>query len=98
MLETNPNQMENFKNIMPQFQDVPYDPGRKYSVPWLWGTTGVAVNTSVCSGDVDTLSVILDPPPELAGKINDVPEMGDVMAFVHHVRGRRNLHRGQGGT
>ena len=28
VLETNPNQMENFKNIMPQFQDVPYDPGR----------------------------------------------------------------------
>jgi spermidine/putrescine transport system substrate-binding protein len=87
-LETNPNQMENFKNVMPQFQDVPYDPGRKYSVPWLWGTTGVAVNSAVYSGDVDTLSVILDPPPELEGKINVVPEMGDVMAlFVMYMGG-----------
>lgn len=88
VLETNPNQMENFKNIMPQFQDVPYDPGRKYSVPWLWGTTGVAVNTSIYSGDVDTLSVIMDPPPELAGKINVVPEMSDVMAlFIMYAGG-----------
>jgi spermidine/putrescine transport system substrate-binding protein len=82
LLETKPNQMENFKNVMPQFQDVPYDPGRNYSVPWLWGTTGVAVNSAYYKGDVDTLSVIMDPPPELAGKINVVPEMGDVMALV----------------
>lgn len=82
VLETNPNQMENFKNIKPEFADVPYDPGRKYSVPYQWGTTGVAVNTSVYKGDVDTLSLILDPPPELVGKINVVPEMGDVMGLM----------------
>ena len=82
VLETNPSQMENFKNVKPEFADVPYDPGRKYSVPYMWGTTGVAVNTSVYKGDVDTLSVILDPPPELAGKINVVPEMSDVMALM----------------
>ena len=82
LLETNPNQMENFKNIKPEFADVPYDPGRKYTVPYMWGTTGVAVNTSVYKGDVNTLSVILDPPPELAGKINVVPEMNDVMALM----------------
>jgi len=82
VLETNPNQMENFKNVLPQFVDVPYDPGRKYSVPYMWGTTGVAVNTSVYKGDVDTLSLILDPPPELVGKINVVPEMGDVMGLM----------------
>jgi spermidine/putrescine transport system substrate-binding protein len=82
VLETNPSQMENFKNIKPEFKDVPYDPGRKYSVPYLWGTTGVAVNTSVYKGDIDTLSLIMDPPPELSGKINVVPEMGDVMALM----------------
>lgn len=82
VLETNPNQMENFKNIKPEFADVPYDPGRKYSVPYVWGTVGVAVNTSIYKGDVDTLSVIMDPPPELSGKINVVPEMADVMALM----------------
>lgn len=82
LLETNPNQMENYKNVDPRWKEVPYDPGRKYSVPWLWGSTGVAANSKVYKGDVNTSSIIFDPPPELAGKINVVPEMGDVMALA----------------
>ncbi len=38
LLETRPDQMENFKNLDPKWKDVPYDPGRHYTVPWLWGT------------------------------------------------------------
>jgi spermidine/putrescine transport system substrate-binding protein len=62
--------------------DVPWDPGRKFSVPWQWGVTGVAVNTSVYSGDINTSAVWLEPPPELVGKINVTPEMGDVVALA----------------
>ena len=79
LLETRPDQMENFKNVDPKWVDVPFDKGRHYTVPWQWGTTGVVVNKSVYSGDIDTMGIILDPPPELVGKINVVPEMGDVM-------------------
>jgi spermidine/putrescine transport system substrate-binding protein len=79
VLETRPDQMENFKNMDPRWIDVPFDPGRKYSVPWQWGTTGVTVNKSVYAGDPNTSAIFLDPPPELVGKVNVVPEMGDVM-------------------
>jgi spermidine/putrescine transport system substrate-binding protein len=79
LLETNPNQMENFKNMDPRWVDVEFDPGRKYTVPWQWGTTGVSVNTAVYKGDINTSGIFMDPPPELAGKINVVPEMADVM-------------------
>lgn len=79
LLESNPNEMENFKNLEPRWVDVPFDPGRKYTVPWQWGTTGVTVNTSVYGGDINTSAIFLDPPPELEGKINVVPEMADVM-------------------
>lgn len=79
LLETNPNQMENFKNLDPKWVDVPFDPGRKYTVPWQWGTTGVTVNTAVYKGDINTSAIFLDPPAELVGKINVVPEMADVM-------------------
>ena len=82
LLETRPDQMENFKNVDERWVNVPYDPGRHYSVPWLWGSTGVAVDTSVYKDDVDTAALVFDPPPELAGKINVVPEMGDVMALA----------------
>lgn len=82
LLEARPDQMENFKHMDPQWVDVPFDPGRKYSVPWQWGTTGVAVDKSVYSGDPNTSAIFLDPPAELVGKVNVVPEMSDVMHLV----------------
>ncbi|MBL0375344.1 extracellular solute-binding protein [Rhizobium sp. KVB221] len=79
LLETRPDQMENFKNVDPRWVDVAFDPGRKYTVPWQWGTTGISVNTSVYSGDPNTSAIFLDPPPELVGKINVLPELGDIL-------------------
>ncbi|WP_342640390.1 extracellular solute-binding protein [Rhodoligotrophos ferricapiens] len=82
LLESRPDQMENFKNVDPQWVNVPFDPGRHYSVPWQWGTTGVAVNKSAYKGDPNTSAIFLDPPPELVGKVNVVPEMNDVMPLA----------------
>ncbi|UVC07787.1 extracellular solute-binding protein [Rhizobium sp. TH2] len=79
LLETRPDQMENFKNVDPRWVDVAFDPGRKYTVPWQWGTTGISVNTSVYSGDPNTSAIFLDPPTELVGKINVLPELGDIL-------------------
>ena len=82
LLETNPNGMENFKHMDPQWVDVAFDPGRSYTVPWQWGTVGLTVNTSVYAGDPNTAAIFLDPPDELKGKINVVPEMNDVMSLA----------------
>lgn len=86
LLESRPDQMENFKNMDPNWVDVEWDMGRKYTVPWQWGTTGVVVNTKYYSGDINTSAIFMDPPEELKGKINVVPEMGDVMglAIMYH--------------
>jgi spermidine/putrescine transport system substrate-binding protein len=40
------------------------------------------VNKSAYSGDPNTSAIFMDPPAELAGKINVVPEKGDVMALA----------------
>jgi len=74
-------------NIAPQWLDVSFDPGREYTVPWQWGTTGITVNTSVYSGDINTADIILNPPPELDGRINVIPEMSDVMAIAIYAAG-----------
>ena len=34
----------NLKGVSEALQDPPYDPGRKHTVPWQWGTTGFAYN------------------------------------------------------
>jgi len=90
LLESRPDQMENFKNVDEHWVNVPYDPGRHYSVPWQWGTSGVYVNKSVYSGDPNTSAIFLDPPPELAGKINVQPEMADALFFaIRYVGGEQ---------
>ncbi|KEJ97620.1 extracellular solute-binding protein [Pseudosulfitobacter pseudonitzschiae] len=90
LMESKPNEMENFKNMDPQWVDVEFDPGRNYTVPWQWGTVGVTVNTAVYGGDINTAAVVFDPPEELKGKINVVPEMNDVMGMaIHYVGGEQ---------
>jgi spermidine/putrescine transport system substrate-binding protein len=74
-------------NILPQFRDVPFDPGREYSVPWQWGTTGIIVNTAIYGGDPNTADIVFNPPPELSGKINVIPEMSDVMSIAIYYHG-----------
>ena len=87
VLETRPDQMENFKNMDERWVNVDFDPGRRYSVPWQWGTTGTYALKNVYSGDVNTSAIWLDPPPELVGKINVVPEMQDVMSLAIYYMG-----------
>lgn len=80
LLETRPDQMENFKYVLEDFADPVWDPGRRYSVPWQWGSVGIIVDTSVYAGDINTAAIYLDPPDELKGKINVAPEMNDVIS------------------
>jgi spermidine/putrescine transport system substrate-binding protein len=86
ILEARPDQMSNFKNLREDFVDVPFDPGRRYSIPWLWGTFGTVVNSKAYSGDINTWDIIFNPPAELKGKINVVPEMNDILytAIAYH--------------
>ena len=79
LLETRPDRMENFGNVDERWVNVDWDPGRRYTVPWQWGSTGVIVNTRYYQGDINTSAIFLDPPDELKGMINVVPEMGDVV-------------------
>lgn len=77
--ELDMSKLANHGNIAPEWMDVHWDPGRKFTVPWQWGSTGVAVNTDVYSGDINTSAIFLDVPAELKGKVNVVPEMNDVV-------------------
>lgn len=53
----------NFKNVMPSLQAPLYDPGTdgtKYSIPYLWGTTGIGVRTDIMAGPVTTWEPLFD--------------------------------------
>jgi spermidine/putrescine transport system substrate-binding protein len=76
-----PEEVPNFGNIAPQWLDVPFDPGRKSSIPYQWGSTGFSVNRDVYQGDISSLSILFDPPAELQGKINVLDSQGEVLAL-----------------
>lgn len=79
LMKSDPNQMENFKNVASEWASVDWDKDRSYTVPWVWGTTGIMVNKDAYAGDINTSAIFLDPPEELKGKINIVPSMNDVI-------------------
>jgi spermidine/putrescine transport system substrate-binding protein len=88
LMELDHDRLENIGNIAEEWVNVDWDPGRTHTVPWQWGTTGVAVNTAVYDGDPHTSDIWLNPPPELAGQVNVVPEMNDVIALaIFHAGG-----------
>ena len=39
------DRLPNFRHLDPLHLDQPFDPGNRYSVPYLWGTTGILINT-----------------------------------------------------
>jgi len=60
--------LPNFKNLDPVFQDAAFDPGRKHSVPYLWGTVGVGYRKSKVEGTIDSWKVLFEEP-KYAGRV-----------------------------
>jgi len=79
------SELANFDNIDGPWKDPSFDPGRKHSVPYQWGTTSFAVNRDVFTGDINTTDMLFNPPAELAGKINVLDSQGELilMAQLH---------------
>ncbi len=74
------SKMANFKYVRTEHVKVSFDPGRQYSIPWHWGTTGVSLNTKYYDGPkADSWALLFDPPKQLKGKINMLPEMKAVI-------------------
>ncbi len=60
VMELDKAKLPNFSNLDPIFQDAAFDKGRKYSVPYLWGTVGIGYRKSKVEGPIDSWKVLLD--------------------------------------
>ena len=60
--------ISNFKLIDPQFTNKSFDPGNAYSVPYMWGSTALAINTSILPAQTVQKTADLWKP-ELKGKL-----------------------------
>ncbi len=74
-----------FANIDPMFRNPLYDPGNRYSIPYLWGTTGIAVNRKYVKGMVDSWSILWDR--KYRGKVAMLKDMDEVVATALKLKG-----------
>ena len=45
LLPLDKDKIPGLKNLAPDFLNQPFDPGNRYSIPWMSGTVGIVVNT-----------------------------------------------------
>lgn len=58
--ELNMDNIPNFQYIDSRFTDMGYDPGNRYSIPYTWGTVGIAYNTTMVDEPVDSWGILWD--------------------------------------
>lgn len=64
----NPDFVPNMENLYPEAQELAYDEGNKYSVPYAWGTTGICYRSDVVD-EPTSWNDILEPSGDNAGKV-----------------------------
>jgi spermidine/putrescine transport system substrate-binding protein len=62
-------QIPNLANLYPEAGELAHDPGNRYSVPYVWGTTGLCYRSDLVDGTPDSWNDLLKPTPDLQGRI-----------------------------
>jgi spermidine/putrescine-binding protein len=71
-------------NLDPRFLNQKYDPGNGYSIPYLWGTTGLGYATKL--GPIDSWRAVFEP--RYAGRILMLDDVREVFGAALRLLGR----------
>lgn len=74
------DRIPNVKNLIDAQKSPPFDPERKYSLPWQSGMSGIAWNEKV-TGPVTSIQQLFEEP-KLKGKVTLLAEMADTVGLV----------------
>lgn len=73
------SKIPNMSNIDPAFLDPKFDPGRKFSIPYMWGTIGIGYRKSaIAGGKLDSWKVLFESD-QYAGKISVLGDAQNVL-------------------
>ena len=75
------SKIPNFANVDPVFQDASFDPGRKYTMPYMWGTIGIGYRKSKVDGVPDSWKYVFDDD-RYAGRIALMSEATTVIGIA----------------
>lgn len=59
----------NIRNVGPEHLNLYFDPNQEYSVPYFWGTTGIAYDTARVSREITSWRDIFEPADDIKGRI-----------------------------
>ncbi len=77
----------NWTNLEDALQNVEFDKGRKYSLPWQSGFTGIAYNPASTGGKkIETVDQLLTDPA-IKGKVTLLTEMRDTVGLIMLAQG-----------
>ncbi|KAF1052471.1 MAG: Spermidine-binding periplasmic protein SpuE [Stenotrophomonas maltophilia] len=68
-----------YANFESNLRKPSWDPEGAYSVPFIWGTTSVVLDSARYSGPADSYAVLFQPPAELQGRINMFDSSSEVI-------------------
>lgn len=60
IVELDHSKIDTYGKIAPAFNAVSYDPGNKYSIPYVWGTTGLAYNKTCVDAPITSWGALFD--------------------------------------
>ncbi len=83
------SQLSNYANLDATLLDKAYDPGNQYSVPYLWGSTAIAINGAELDASKVTRWADLWNP-EYQGELMLMDDMRDVFHAALRVKGYSN--------
>lgn len=78
--------LPNIKNLDPELLNKPYDPNNNYSIPYMWGSTGIAVNTDEIPKEQITSWKDLWKP-EFKGKLLLQDDLREVFHMALRIKG-----------
>ena len=83
--ELDQTKISNLKNIAPEFRNLPFDPGNKYSVPWMAGFVGIVYNAETVTTPVVGFADVFKP--EHAGRIVVLDDSREIVSWARATAG-----------
>jgi spermidine/putrescine transport system substrate-binding protein len=73
-------QFPNKVNLLDNLKTVDFDPGRRFSVPWLSGMVGIGYNPERTGREITSINDLFDP--KFKGQVTMVTEMRDTLGLM----------------
>jgi spermidine/putrescine transport system substrate-binding protein len=85
LLKLDKSKLPNYKNLDKKLLSRPFDPNNDYSIPYVWGSTGISYNANLVKDKIDSWKNLWNPEYKNSILLND--DMREVFGMALKVLG-----------